>query len=155
MGPATNQTLRTSAHALGVAAPVLFSFVAPKDLHISPEAWIPWNLILNASISTDLMAFLRPRRRLCGVELPPGFFGMPQCRQGQPVRSVLDPACGDGEFLNACAGRGLVLRGCDLRARSPHLSGEVQFQQGPFQQAAFEHGHDLIWISNLLEHLQP
>lgn len=30
MGPATNQTLRTSAHALGVAAPVLFSFVAQK-----------------------------------------------------------------------------------------------------------------------------
>ena len=30
MGPATNQTLRTSAHALGVAAPVLFSFMAQK-----------------------------------------------------------------------------------------------------------------------------
>ena len=30
IGSATNQTLRTSAHALGVAAPVLFSFVAQK-----------------------------------------------------------------------------------------------------------------------------
>jgi len=30
IGPATNQTLRTSAHALGVAAPVLFSFMAQK-----------------------------------------------------------------------------------------------------------------------------
>ena len=30
IGPATNQTLRTSAHALGVAAPVLFSFLAQK-----------------------------------------------------------------------------------------------------------------------------
>jgi dolichol-phosphate mannosyltransferase len=74
-------------------------------------------------------------------------------RQGQPVRSVLDPACGDGEFLNACAGRGLVLNGCDLRARSPHLSSEVQFQQGAFQRSVFAQGHDLVWISNLLEHL--
>jgi putative flippase GtrA len=31
-GPATNQGLRTSAHALGVAAPVFFSFVAQKTL---------------------------------------------------------------------------------------------------------------------------
>ncbi|MGC6482665.1 MAG: GtrA family protein [Synechococcus sp.] len=30
IGPATNQMLRTSAHAFGVAAPVLFSFVAQK-----------------------------------------------------------------------------------------------------------------------------
>lgn len=30
MGAATDQTLRTSAHAIGVAAPVLFSFVAQK-----------------------------------------------------------------------------------------------------------------------------
>ena len=39
-----------------------------------------------------------------------------QCRQGEPVRSVLDPACGDGEFLNACADRGLVLSGCVLHS---------------------------------------
>ena len=30
VGPANDQTLRTSAHALGVAAPVLFSFIAQK-----------------------------------------------------------------------------------------------------------------------------
>jgi len=30
VGSATDQTLRTGAHALGVAAPVLFSFVAQK-----------------------------------------------------------------------------------------------------------------------------
>jgi putative flippase GtrA len=30
IGPATSQSLRTGAHALGVAAPVLFSFVAQK-----------------------------------------------------------------------------------------------------------------------------
>ena len=30
MGPATNQALRTTAHALGVAAPVFFSFMAQK-----------------------------------------------------------------------------------------------------------------------------
>jgi len=30
IGSATNQTLRTGAHALGVATPVLFSFVAQK-----------------------------------------------------------------------------------------------------------------------------
>lgn len=76
-----------------------------------------------------------------------------RCRHGQSVRSVLDPACGDGEFLNACAGRGLVLGGCDLRARSPQLLAEVQFQRGAFQQVVVEQNHDLIWISNLLEHL--
>jgi dolichol-phosphate mannosyltransferase len=74
-------------------------------------------------------------------------------RHGQPVRSILDPACGDGEFLNACAGRGIALNGFDLRARSVHLAPEVEFQQGPFQESYFEQTHDLIWISNLLEHL--
>jgi dolichol-phosphate mannosyltransferase len=74
-------------------------------------------------------------------------------RSGQPVRTVLDPACGDGEFLNACSGRDMALSGCDLRSRSEWLSDEVQFQKGAFQNAVFEHGHDLIWISNLLEHL--
>lgn len=74
-------------------------------------------------------------------------------RVGQPVRTVLDPACGDGEFLNACSGRGMILSGCDLRSRSEQLSREVQFYQGAFQNARFENGHDLIWISNLLEHL--
>jgi len=74
-------------------------------------------------------------------------------RAGQPVHTVLDPACGDGEFLNACSGRGMALRGCDLRSRSKQLSHEVQFHQGAFQNAVFDHGHDLIWISNLLEHL--
>lgn len=76
-----------------------------------------------------------------------------RCRKGQSIRSVLDPACGDGEFLNACDRRGLLLSGCDLRARSPQLNSEVYFQQGTFQRAVFEQGHDLIWISNLLEHL--
>ena len=76
-----------------------------------------------------------------------------RCRNGQSIRSVLDPACGDGEFLNACAGRGLLLSGCDLRSRSPHLTSEVYFQQVTFQRAVFEQGHDLIWISNTLEHL--
>jgi SAM-dependent methyltransferase len=74
-------------------------------------------------------------------------------REGQPVRSVLDPACGDGEFLNACAGRGMTLSGCDLRSRSKQLAPEIQFHQGAFQNAVYEHGHDLIWVSNLLEHL--
>jgi hypothetical protein len=32
LGPASSQGLRTSAHALGVAAPVLFSFMAQKTL---------------------------------------------------------------------------------------------------------------------------
>jgi dolichol-phosphate mannosyltransferase len=75
------------------------------------------------------------------------------CRHGQPVRSILDPACGDGEFLNACAGRGMALSGCDLRARSINLASEVEFRPGPFQESYFEQTHDLIWISNLLEHL--
>jgi SAM-dependent methyltransferase len=74
-------------------------------------------------------------------------------RDGQPVRTVLDPACGDGEFLNACSGRGMAWSGGDLRSRSEQLTHEVQFHQGEFQKAVFEHGHDLIWISNLLEHL--
>lgn len=76
-----------------------------------------------------------------------------RCRAGQPLRSVLDPACGEGEFLNACTGRNLALSGCDLRPRSPHLSAEVQFHQGEFQNLHLERQHDLIWISNLLEHL--
>lgn len=76
-----------------------------------------------------------------------------RCRSGEPVRSVLDPACGDGEFLNACSGIGLRLSGCDLRARSPQLSSEVDFFHGAFQDVSFDQGHDLIWISNLLEHL--
>jgi len=74
-------------------------------------------------------------------------------RGGQPLRSILDPACGDGEFLNACTDRGLELNGCDLRARSIHLSTAVKFRQGAFQSANFKNDHDLIWISNLLEHL--
>lgn len=76
-----------------------------------------------------------------------------RCRGGESVHSVLDPACGDGEFLNACCGRGMELSGCDLRARSPHLSPDVRFHQGAFEDAGLEQGHDLIWISNLLEHL--
>jgi 2-polyprenyl-3-methyl-5-hydroxy-6-metoxy-1,4-benzoquinol methylase len=76
-----------------------------------------------------------------------------RCRNGEAVQSILDPACGEGEFLNACTGNGLVLRGCDLRSRSAFLSDEVQFKQGAFQDFAFDRGHDLVWVSNLLEHL--
>lgn len=76
-----------------------------------------------------------------------------RCRAGRAVHSVLDPACGDGEFLNACCNRGMVVSGCDLRARSALLNPEVQFQQGEFQGVSLNHGSDLIWISNLLEHL--
>lgn len=75
------------------------------------------------------------------------------CRGGEPIATVLDPACGEGEFLNACCGRGMVLTGYDLRSRSPHLSAEVRFHQGAFQDAGQGAQHDLIWISNLLEHL--
>jgi 2-polyprenyl-3-methyl-5-hydroxy-6-metoxy-1,4-benzoquinol methylase len=75
------------------------------------------------------------------------------CRSGELVRSILDPACGEGEFLNACCNRGLHLSGCDLRPRSALLSPEVQFHQGKFQEISLEKSYDLIWISNLLEHL--
>ena len=74
-------------------------------------------------------------------------------RGGIPVRSVLDPACGDGEFLNGCTGLGLALSGWDLRQRSSHLAPEVSFCQGAFQDSMVAGGHDLSWISNLLEHL--
>lgn len=74
-------------------------------------------------------------------------------RGGLPVGSVLDPACGDGEFLNACTDLDLKLMGCDLRQRSPHLSSQVQFIQGAFQNSSFRRGYDLIWVSNVLEHL--
>lgn len=74
-------------------------------------------------------------------------------RGGRSVATVLDPACGDGEFLNGCCSRGLTLSGCDLRSRSPHLSEEVRFHQGAFQESQLDQDHDLIWISNLLEHL--
>lgn len=76
-----------------------------------------------------------------------------QLRKGKPVRSILDPACGDGEFLNACVARGFLLNGCDLRERSRHLEADIHFQRGSFQEVNLEEKHDLIWISNLLEHL--
>jgi dolichol-phosphate mannosyltransferase len=74
-------------------------------------------------------------------------------RQGKPISSVLDPACGDGEFLNGCAQHVIRLTGCDLRARSAHLNPRVQFHQGRFQTTDLNERFDLIWISNLLEHL--
>jgi SAM-dependent methyltransferase len=67
--------------------------------------------------------------------------------------SVLDPACGDGEFLNGCVGRLQTLVGCDLRSRSPSLLPTVQFHQGGFGSVNIGQCFDLIWISNLLEHL--
>lgn len=74
-------------------------------------------------------------------------------RGGKPVTTVLDPACGDGEFLNGCCARGMQLSGCDLRSRSQHLSAEISFHQGAFQEIQLAQTYDLIWISNLLEHL--
>lgn len=75
-------------------------------------------------------------------------------RGGNSVRAVLDPACGDGEFLNACP-QGLgSLTGCDLRERSPLLTPQAVFHQGMFQSLGLSQKFDLIWISNLLEHLR-
>lgn len=99
------------------------------------------------------MAFRRLPKHRTGVVLPPGLFvtqfGAVTARAFD--QSWIQPA--EMESLNACAERGLVLSGCDLRARSPQLTSEVYFQQGTFQWAVFKQGHDLIWISNLLEHL--
>lgn len=74
-------------------------------------------------------------------------------RGGFAPSSVLDPACGDGEFLNGCAGRAQTLTGCDLRNRSPYLLPGIQFHQGNFDSLNLKQQFDLIWISNLLEHL--
>jgi dolichol-phosphate mannosyltransferase len=75
-------------------------------------------------------------------------------RCGIPVQSVLDPACGDGEFLNACSYGAVSLTGCDLRDRSPLLTPAATFHQGLFQTLKLDQQFDLIWISNLLEHLR-
>mgnify|MGYP003336924996 CR=1 FL=1 len=74
-------------------------------------------------------------------------------RDGEKVASILDPACGDGEFLNGCANGDLDLMGCDLRSRSTTLHPSINFHQGYFQTLDFNKKYDLIWISNLLEHL--
>jgi dolichol-phosphate mannosyltransferase len=74
-------------------------------------------------------------------------------RGGDPVATVLDPACGDGEFLNGCAGRGRQLVGCDLRDRPISLLEGIDFHHGYFQSMAMDQRFDLIWVSNLLEHL--
>jgi dolichol-phosphate mannosyltransferase len=67
--------------------------------------------------------------------------------------AILDPACGDGEFLNACVGRASRLYGCDLRSRPSDLHRSIDYHQGFFQSLDLKQKYDLIWISNLLEHL--
>ncbi|MEB3319088.1 MAG: methyltransferase domain-containing protein [Cyanobacteriota bacterium] len=67
--------------------------------------------------------------------------------------SILDPACGDGEFLNACVGRASYLCGCDLRPRSKGLDPSIDYHHATFQNLEIGHKFSLIWISNLLEHL--
>jgi hypothetical protein len=74
-------------------------------------------------------------------------------RGGIRPLSVLDPACGDGEFLSGCSGHLQTMVGCDLRSRSPSLPPTVQFHQGEFGSVNLGQCFDLIWISNLLEHL--
>ena len=74
-------------------------------------------------------------------------------RGGRAIDSVLDPACGDGEFLNGCLGKAPVLLGCDLRQRPTSLHDSIGFHQGFFQTLEIELQFDLIWVSNLLEHL--
>ena len=74
-------------------------------------------------------------------------------RGGDPVLSILDPACGDGEFLNGCNGQGRRLLGCDLRPRPLALQTEIGFHQGFFQSLVLDQRFDLVWVSNLLEHL--
>ena len=74
-------------------------------------------------------------------------------RRGAVVSSVLDPACGDGEFLNGCVGESSQLFGCDLRQRPASLHSSIDFRQGYFQSQGLSQEFDLIWVSNLLEHL--
>ena len=74
-------------------------------------------------------------------------------RGGDPVLSILDPACGDGEFLNGCSGKERRLLGCDLRSRPAGLQTEIGFHQGFFQSLDLNQRFDLVWVSNLLEHL--
>jgi 2-polyprenyl-3-methyl-5-hydroxy-6-metoxy-1,4-benzoquinol methylase len=76
-----------------------------------------------------------------------------QLRGGEPALSILDPACGDGEFLNGCSNLGRGLVGCDLRDRPLSLHDGIAFHKGYFQTMALDQHFDLIWVSNLLEHL--
>jgi SAM-dependent methyltransferase len=74
-------------------------------------------------------------------------------RGGAAIASVLDPACGDGEFLNGCLGQSTQLLGCDLRQRPTSLHDSIGFHQGFFQTLDLDQHFELIWVSNLLEHL--
>jgi hypothetical protein len=74
-------------------------------------------------------------------------------RNNKKPITILDPACGDGEFLNGCVDKASSLYGCDLRARPNHLHPSIDFYQGFFQDSPIKTNYDLIWVSNLLEHL--
>lgn len=68
-------------------------------------------------------------------------------------RSILDPACGDGEFLNACIAHADLLCGCDLKPRPESLDPGIEYYQAFFQDLSINNQFSLIWVSNLLEHL--
>lgn len=74
-------------------------------------------------------------------------------RNGNKIKSILDPACGDGEFLNSFKNKNINLCGYDLREKSENLIPEIKYINIEFQKVENEIKYDLIWVSNLLEHL--
>ena len=74
-------------------------------------------------------------------------------RKGEKIKSILDPACGDGEFLNSFKSKNINLYGYDLREKSDNLISEIKYENCDFQNVDNEEKFDLIWVSNLLEHL--
>ncbi len=70
---------------------------------------------------------------------------------GRP-KSVLDPACGLGEFINSIpANERWAL---DLGINGQELEDGIKFEQCSFTESNLPSGHfDLIFMSNVLEHL--
>ena len=71
---------------------------------------------------------------------------------GNQPASVLDPACGYGEFINSC---GVKERwAIDLGQNGSSLEPSVKFTNSSFLDCQLPQGYfDLVFLSNILEHL--
>lgn len=73
-------------------------------------------------------------------------------KAGSPNR-VLDPACGFGEFINACPAP--ERWASDLGMDGNSLQPGISFLQGSFFEVDVPDNHfDLIFLSNVLEHME-
>ena len=67
-------------------------------------------------------------------------------------KKTLDPACGLGEFINACSAQ--ERWACDLGISTSSLNEDIRFFNQSFFDAELPSNYfDLIFLSNILEHL--